>query len=438
MVKKKLKIITLAVSAVCTLSIFAACGEKTIEPCKTHSWDGGVVTAEATCGEHGLKTYTCTVCGATKTDAFGAATGNHSYDNGTCTVCGYVDMNGLTKEAAIQQYGYYHVDADESSTVSTGDEIYFGSYPQQKVSDAALLSTLNAEINDSAWTSYEYFVEGESCDVMLYQDVEANGSRYRAVKIDDYRPSRSDGETSKNYVSENGFQSGNTYWFAFAPIEWRVLDYINGEAFLNAVKCLDAQAFQNTFVKEGTVYYGDADKTTYANNWENSDIRTWLNQSFLQSSFSATEQSKIVAKTLDNKNTGYDATAKYNSDQKETTDKVYLLSYTDILNAEYGFPVSEVTGAGHSSIEDLTVCKTGTDYALCQGLRTSAQSANANGEPCSWWMLRSAGGTSFSLCGVSKYGTLSKSNTTTFTDEDAVVVGTNSGISPAINLKIGK
>ena len=42
-----------------------------------HTWDGGEVTTPATCTEAGEKTYTCTVCSATKTEVI-AATG-HSY-----------------------------------------------------------------------------------------------------------------------------------------------------------------------------------------------------------------------------------------------------------------------------------------------------------------------------------------------------------------------
>lgn len=34
----------------------------------THTWDAGVVTKEPTCTEAGVKTYTCTTCGATKTE----------------------------------------------------------------------------------------------------------------------------------------------------------------------------------------------------------------------------------------------------------------------------------------------------------------------------------------------------------------------------------
>lgn len=38
----------------------------------THTWDAGVVTKEPTCTEAGVKTYTCTTCGATKTEDIAA------------------------------------------------------------------------------------------------------------------------------------------------------------------------------------------------------------------------------------------------------------------------------------------------------------------------------------------------------------------------------
>ncbi|MGN1061084.1 MAG: DUF6273 domain-containing protein [Candidatus Coproplasma sp.] len=433
---RKIKFIALAAAVACLFATLTACN-KTVEPCASHSWNEGVAVTEPTCGDLGKKVYTCTVCGATETRAFGTPSGSHSYDGDTCSVCGYVNMRGMTQEEAISLYGYYHIDVDSSNTVNVNDVIYFGSYPQQRVKEQSIISALETASEGSEWTDYGYYSEGGKSDMMFCMDVTLEGEKFRGVKIDESRPSRTDGNSSSSYTAENGYTQG-VYWFKFSPIEWRVLGFENGEALLNSVRCLDSQAYRNTVVKDGLVYYADEAKTIYSNNWENSDVRAWLNDNFYSTSFTASERNKIVAKTLDNKNTSFDATSKYNSAQNATTDMVYLLSYTDILNADYGFPTSLVTGSGHASIEDLTVCKTGTDYALCQGLRTSAQSANANGEPCSWWMLRSAGGTSFSLCGVSKYGLLSKSNASTFTDEDAIVVGTNSGISPAITLKIGK
>ena len=48
-----------------------------------HSYDDGVITKEPTCSTKGVKTYTCTLCGATKTEEV-AATG-HDYQNPTYT-----------------------------------------------------------------------------------------------------------------------------------------------------------------------------------------------------------------------------------------------------------------------------------------------------------------------------------------------------------------
>ena len=45
--------------------------------CATHTWDSGVVTTNATCTSDGVKTYTCTVCGETKTETI---KGGHKYE----------------------------------------------------------------------------------------------------------------------------------------------------------------------------------------------------------------------------------------------------------------------------------------------------------------------------------------------------------------------
>ena len=57
------------------------CGYKTDEA--PHTWDAGKITKEASCVENGVKTYTCTVCGATKTADIPMVA--HSWDGGTTT-----------------------------------------------------------------------------------------------------------------------------------------------------------------------------------------------------------------------------------------------------------------------------------------------------------------------------------------------------------------
>ena len=51
-----------------------------------HSWDEGEVTIEATCEKAGEKTYTCTVCGDTKTETIAAV--GHSWNEGEITLEG--------------------------------------------------------------------------------------------------------------------------------------------------------------------------------------------------------------------------------------------------------------------------------------------------------------------------------------------------------------
>ena len=72
------------------------CGEKigtgTAIPAKGHSWNEGKITTAPTCENAGVKTYTCTVCNATKTEAINA-TGHTPVEvaeqPATCTEAGH-------------------------------------------------------------------------------------------------------------------------------------------------------------------------------------------------------------------------------------------------------------------------------------------------------------------------------------------------------------
>ena len=89
----------------------------------THTWDAGVVTKEPTCTEAGVKTYTCTTCGATKTEAIAAlghvwgaytvtehaVNGNDGEKTRTCSRCD-------TTESAPLFYKFY-LGIESGSTV---------------------------------------------------------------------------------------------------------------------------------------------------------------------------------------------------------------------------------------------------------------------------------------------------------------------------------
>ena len=71
----------------------STCGHEVVSGKAEHTWNGGKVTTAATCGAAGEKTYTCTVCLATKTEEI-PATGEHTpvevpAKEATCTEAGH-------------------------------------------------------------------------------------------------------------------------------------------------------------------------------------------------------------------------------------------------------------------------------------------------------------------------------------------------------------
>ena len=117
-------------------TICTTCGKKVGSnmdiPALGHSWDEGVITTEPTCKDKGVKTFTCTVCNETKTEAIDA-TGHTPVDvaeqpatctkdghtAGTkCSVCG-ATISGIEK---IPATGHTEVvdDAVEATCTTPG------------------------------------------------------------------------------------------------------------------------------------------------------------------------------------------------------------------------------------------------------------------------------------------------------------------------------
>lgn len=82
-------------------------------------------------------------------------------------------------------------------------------------------------------------------------------------------------------------------------LEWMVLDLRNGQALLISKYCLSCQEFGSS-------------------NWESSPLRGWLNGTFMDDSFSESEQSKIIPTQVKN-DTGND-----------TQDNIFLLSIDEM------------------------------------------------------------------------------------------------------------
>ena len=137
-------------------------------------------------------------------------------------------------------------------------------------------------------------------------------------------------------------------------IEWIVLEIQNGKGLLLSKYLLDVKSY-NTY--QGVV------------TWETCTLRSWLNKEFLNSAFTAEEQTAILTSTVDNsKNQGYSG---YSTDGgNNTQDKVFLLSYAE---------------AWRYFTSDSARATKPTDYAVAQGAYQSISNGNC------WWWLRSPG-----------------------------------------------
>lgn len=144
-------------------------------------------------------------------------------------------------------------------------------------------------------------------------------------------------EIARPYLVDSAFNNGleieygATYWFKCEPITWNVLYNNDKEYFVVSNVVLDAHCYNE--------YYTGLIDGHYANNYEYSEIRSWLNNDFYNSAF-ALGSINIQTTVVDNSV----ATAKsYSSPYacNNTQDKVYLPSYKDYTNPEYGFNVAE-------------------------------------------------------------------------------------------------
>ena len=311
------------------------------------------------------------------------------------------------------------------SEYKQGEIVTFGWYPQAKVTDAALVDALNNQ--SSVWHSYGYFTGTGSyddgnmtpSDYMEYTDVIFNASKYRGVRFSHYRPYYTGltASAKTTFQDENGYnQSGSTYWFKWEELQWRVLDNTTGLMLCDTI--IDSQPYSNYVLYSGTdeyshkAYWGSANKTHYANNYAKSSLRQWLNDDFYNTAFSPAQQDIIVLTELNN-NAYSESYSAYNS--ASSTDKVFLLSYGDMMNTAYGFDAERYS-------YDSARQAQGSDYAKCQGLYVDSSDGYSR-----WW-LRSAGYYSDLACSVEYDGWVS--------DNYYGASNTNFGVRPALKLDL--
>ena len=130
---------------------------KTAEAPHTHTWDEGVVTTEPTCTEAGVKTFTCTGCGETKTEPVDAL--GHNYVAGVCSRCG--DLLSSADSIVIYYTNDVHTYVDKGLSY---DNIAALKKETAKTADGVLLLDAGDHIQGTAYGALD---EGEQIIALM-------------------------------------------------------------------------------------------------------------------------------------------------------------------------------------------------------------------------------------------------------------------------------
>lgn len=300
------------------------------------------------------------------------ANGKHSYVCDVCTTCNELNPVRYTRD---------------------GDYIYFGHWPQTLERDENVVAKLNEmagtpplprdNANPYNWESHE------GTTYMWQKIVIYNGTKYLGVQMNDYRASGIDALYDK--ITDNGYYKLNVYWFKYEPIKWRILTTNENSAFIMSDIALDFFSMQpdrKSEIRDDLLasYNNSAGVPDgiYANNWEYSFIRSWLNETFYNEVFNELQKEIIKTTHLDNsarscnpneypKYYGYGENAgknKYADQCKDTDDKIFLLSLRDVTTTAYGFnkdvlaedPARNLQASDFAKFHGVSMGNTQKDY----------------------------------------------------------------------------
>lgn len=161
-----------------------------------HTWDSGVITQDATETEDGVKTFTCTVCGRTRTESISAIGYTMAFDSqGGSAVASIVKDAGeeVTAPADPERTGFVFLGwfADKDQSVFEGATPYvFDKMPEANVTLYAkwalkLAVSYNGHDTTVAMTSFNVTEANE--DVMFVVDFEKINSNKSYIGVPMYR-----------------------------------------------------------------------------------------------------------------------------------------------------------------------------------------------------------------------------------------------------------
>ena len=284
--------------------------------------------------------------------------------------------------------------------------IEFGSYPQTYVGDS-MNETLESWYNSNSPVNLKTYTTRENTRYNsgvytshMYTDGEiyARGYSYRY-------------DSSYTYSTGESVAAGGTVvWFKVEPIRWLVLNYYEYIAGTDTELELLSE-----LVLASYIHFNPSESD--GNSWETSYIREWVNGTFYNSAFAASEQEMIATSTVLNNVTGdYDSST---SDGTGTTtyDKIYLRSYYEMNSGLFS------TG---NSVQNIARRQSSpTDFALSNWAYISTSNTTSYRTGTSEYLTRSAESSAYYACYVSINGILSSTHVTF-----------PNGVRPALRLAI--
>lgn len=228
-----------------------------------------------------------------------------------------------------------------------------GNYPQTKITDESLISTLNSKAgtlptldNSYNWHYVDYYDDYSNYNPtknMWYQDISIKSNKYRGVYFTKYRG-------GEKYQENNLYYLNTIYWFKYEPILWRGLSTSSNNVMLVSEQLLDVQAFYPET-------YSNPQGINKSITYEYSYIREWLNNDFYNCAFTIDEKNTIKITNVDNSTSTKKPGSSTYKTWNNTNDNVFLLSYND---AKIYFS------------DDNDRIASPTDYAECLGIWKSS------------------------------------------------------------------
>lgn len=294
---------------------------------------------------------------------------------------GILDLSSITitLDEYVEETIYERVDA-EGNPDENGKYILFGWYPQTVAEEGITFS-------DSPDETTGYYL---GSDGAYYMKATATVT--------------SDSESYADFKDGTSIKKGTEYYFKMEKLKWRILteNYEDsGNALIVCDTIVDMVPYQSNYIYQNGYYYAtdedgvilvdnsatvgqgvDSNHQVYANNYEHSEIREYLNGTFYDTAFNDEEKSYIVTTRVDNSlesiygsytaDSGYTEDT-FNYECRDTQDNVFLLSLSDVNNTKYGFKDSyeAIIGSNWSTLDfDTTRAFYTSDFSRAMGAAT--------------------------------------------------------------------